>query len=85
MLEKFSHAYLHFGIPKAKAGEAACRVKELILSRDSYRVYPDAAAVLAVCLYTVSYTHLLQLYRGGIPFIGRDGVSITLVGMDKVP
>ena len=60
MLEKFSHAYLHFGIPKAKAGEAACRVKELILSRDSYRVYPDAAAVLAVCLYKGYKNYLLS-------------------------
>ena len=48
------------GFQKAKAGEAACRVKELILSRDSYRVYPDAAAVLAVCLYKGYKNYLLS-------------------------
>lgn len=60
MLEKFCQAYLHFGIPKEKARETVSKVRELILSKDSYRVYPDAAAVLAVCLYKGYKNYLLS-------------------------
>ena len=50
-VEKFTAAYRSFGVPKPLAEQAARTVREKILDPRRYRVYPDAAATLALCAY----------------------------------
>lgn len=59
-VEKFTAAYESFGVPTPLAAKAACSVREKILDPKRYRVYPDAAATLALCAYKGYRNYLLS-------------------------
>lgn len=59
-VEKFAAAYQSFGVPRALAEPAARSVREKILDSRRYRVYPDAAATLALCAYKGYRNYLLS-------------------------
>lgn len=56
----FRTACQSFGVPAGKAEKAAETAREIILSPGNYRVYPDAAAVLAVSIYKGYQNYLLS-------------------------
>lgn len=56
----FLAAYRSCGVPEREGRIAAQRARELILSPRSYRVRPDAAAVLAVSIYKGYKNYLLS-------------------------
>ena len=51
MNARFAQIYTALGLPLPLARACAGRVREIVLSKSSYRVRPEAAGVLAVCAY----------------------------------
>lgn len=51
MNARFEEVYSALGLPPSLARECAGKVRDVVLAKESYRVKPDAAAVLAVCAY----------------------------------
>lgn len=60
MTALFSGVYQQLGVPARLADRAAEAVRGKVLSSKSYQVYPDAASVLAVCLYKGYENYLLS-------------------------
>lgn len=59
-LECFIKAYSTFGIPEKEGKAAARRARSIILSPKSYKVRPDASAVLALSIYKGYKNYLLS-------------------------
>lgn len=92
MCETFSKAYQSFGVDEETAGRLSLIAKRLILSPESYRLYPDAISALAAakdkgyenCILSNNYPELAETCAalGLSPYVYAV-VTSGLAGFEK--
>ena len=58
--EKLSRDYRSLGLTAEEAACCSARIRGIVLSPENYKVYPDAAPTLAVCIYKGYKNYLLS-------------------------